>query len=1070
TTVASGGSFSADISLAEGVHHIRAFQTDVAGNVSSVSAGLDVTVDTTAPDAPTGLDLDAADDSGVSTDNITSQTSGLTISGAAETDATVSLFDDVNDNGVMDGGESVITTTVASGGSFSTDISLAEGLHHIRAFQTDVAGNVSTASAALDITVDTPVAAPTDLDLAAADDTNVDTDNVTSQTSDLTISGVAETGATVSLFDDANNNGLMDGGESVITTAVASGGSFSADISLAEGLHHIRAIQTDIAANVSTASVALDITVDTQSPAVPGLDLAAADDSGINTDNITNVTSGLTISGAAEDGATVSLFLDTNDNGVLDGGESILTTAVASGGSYSTDISLGEGLHHLRAFQTDVAGNVGTGTTVLDITVDTTVAAPTVAMEVVIDANDATNGVSLTVAGLDPDATAVVTLTDSIGNTVTFNVPMGGNGVYNAVLDLSGLVDGKITPSIVATDIAANSSAPTLGAAGVLARGSDLTFSVAQYLAADPSEYAGFDPVTVSSSSSSFAPLTTNQIEEMATNGVDFLGSPSGSLFVTAAVYAGAVASSLSFVGSNIVTLRDTAAAIEALSPAQLAELVNEGVDAVRSDDVGLHLTVDQYRAIGSVPMLPSKSVTLEDTAAALGTLTVSEIGGLAASQVITLAVTSGTFELSVTEYQALGAVNVTGVGVTLADTGSTLAALNANTLAGLAAKGIDILDSTTDALTLTPAKFSALSVSLTGADTVTIKGTTAELLALNLGALAGAGVDILNSTDNVVTLTAAQAAALGTVRFVDGDAVTIADTASNIEALGVSDFAGFASKGIDIIDASGALTLSAEEFAALGKVQINTADGLTVVGAGADDEFTFKDQVLDGNTAVAGNGGFDTLSLNGDYSSGVDIHASVERVKVADGFSYDLTADDANLGVGQNMSIIATSLGATRTITFDGSAESDGGTFEFKGGTGTNDFTGGDGGDKVVANATGTDIVHYTAASQSTSTSYDTVVGFNGTNDRFDLDTAVTLAPAINGGTLNAATFDADLATAMAGLANDTAVLFKANVGDLKNIDFMVINIDGNVGYDAGQDLVVRLNSHSNISDSSFV
>ena len=72
------------------------------------------------------------------------------------------------------------------------------------------------------------------LDLAAADDSNVDTDNVTNQTTGLTISGSAETGATVSLFDDVNNNGVMDGGESVITTTVAAGGTFSADIALAE--------------------------------------------------------------------------------------------------------------------------------------------------------------------------------------------------------------------------------------------------------------------------------------------------------------------------------------------------------------------------------------------------------------------------------------------------------------------------------------------------------------------------------------------------------------------------------------------------------------------------------------------------------------------------------------------------------------------------------------------------------------------------------------------------------------------------------------------------------------------
>jgi len=72
-----------DTTLAEGLHHVVAYQTDVAGNVSGNSTALDITVDTTAPAAPTGLDLAAADDTGSSsTDNITKNPSTLTISGS----------------------------------------------------------------------------------------------------------------------------------------------------------------------------------------------------------------------------------------------------------------------------------------------------------------------------------------------------------------------------------------------------------------------------------------------------------------------------------------------------------------------------------------------------------------------------------------------------------------------------------------------------------------------------------------------------------------------------------------------------------------------------------------------------------------------------------------------------------------------------------------------------------------------------------------------------------------------------------------------------------------------------
>ncbi|MCW5736103.1 MAG: hypothetical protein KIS73_18380, partial [Enhydrobacter sp.] len=433
-----------------GTFNVTAKITDGAGNASANSSATSVTVDTVVPTAPTGLDLAAADDSNVNTDNITNQTSGLTISGSAETGATVSLFDDANNNGSMDGGETVITTTVAAGGSFSADISLTEGAHNIRAFQTDAVGNVSTVSAALSITVDaTTPGAPTGLDLAAADDSNVNTDNVTSQTSGLTISGSAETGATVSLFDDVDNSGAMDNGETVITTVVAAGGAFSTDIALAEGAHNIRAFQTDVAGNVSAASAALGITVDATAPGAPtGLDLAAADDSNVDTDNVTSQTTGLTISGSAETDATVSLFDDANDNGIMDGGESVITTTVAAGGSFSTDIDLAEGTYHIAAFQTDVAGNVSSVSASLEITVDTTVVAPTgLDLAAADDAgasatdNITNNTTGLTISGV-AETGATVSLFDDVNNN---GVMDGGESVLATATGAGGTFSADIS-------------------------------------------------------------------------------------------------------------------------------------------------------------------------------------------------------------------------------------------------------------------------------------------------------------------------------------------------------------------------------------------------------------------------------------------------------------------------------------------------------------------------------------------------------------------------------------------------------------------------------------------------
>jgi 2',3'-cyclic-nucleotide 2'-phosphodiesterase (5'-nucleotidase family) len=246
TTASATGSFSLDVTLPSGTRTITARATDAAGNVSAASAPLTITIDILAPAAPAGLDLAAADDTGVSnTDNITSLTSGLTISGTAEAGASVELFD---------GSTSLGTTVAAANGTFSLDVSLPAGARSITARATDAAGNVSPPSALLLITVDAAAAtAPSGLDLAAVDDTGVSSsDNITDQTQGLTISGTAEAGSSVQLFDGTTSLG---------TTTAGPDGRFSLDVTLPAGERSVTARSTDAAGNVSAASAPLLITV-----------------------------------------------------------------------------------------------------------------------------------------------------------------------------------------------------------------------------------------------------------------------------------------------------------------------------------------------------------------------------------------------------------------------------------------------------------------------------------------------------------------------------------------------------------------------------------------------------------------------------------------------------------------------------------------------------------------------------------------------------------------------------------------------------------------------------------------
>jgi len=132
------GSFRFDIDLPDGATSLTATAADQFGNTSAATAPLVVTVDTTAPEAPAGLNLAAEDDTGTANDdNITDQTENLTISGTAEVDSEVEIFVD----GVSRG-----TVTPAMDGRFTIDLDLPEGENVVTAIATDEFGRSSDPS------------------------------------------------------------------------------------------------------------------------------------------------------------------------------------------------------------------------------------------------------------------------------------------------------------------------------------------------------------------------------------------------------------------------------------------------------------------------------------------------------------------------------------------------------------------------------------------------------------------------------------------------------------------------------------------------------------------------------------------------------------------------------------------------------------------------------------------------------------------------------------------------------------------------------------------------------------
>jgi len=69
---------------------------------------------------------------------------------------------------------------------------------------------------------------------------------------------------------------------------------------------------------------------------------------------------------------------------------------------------------------------------------------------------------------------------------------------------------------------------------------------------------------------------------------------------------------------------------------------------------------------------------------------------------------------------------------------------------------------------------------------------------------------------------------------------------------------------------------------------------------------------------------------------------------------------------------------------------------------------------------------------------------------------------PAING-SLPTASFDADLGAALSGHLNaGDAILITANAGTLHDEVFLVVDMNGIAGYQAGQDLVIDVTGYS--------
>lgn len=191
---------------------------------------------------PTQPALVAGEDTGASdTDGLTAN-SVLTFTGSAAAHATVFFYD----------GAQLLGQATADGtGAWRFDTpSLGEGPHHIAALQRTAEGVFSCLSAPTTVVVDTHLSAGP-LALTATSDSGFSQSDGITNARTVTVTGSTDQGTTIVLYDGDTELGTT-------TVGVSGGWSFTTG-ELAEGVHALRAVMTDLAGNVATRTLAVTV-------------------------------------------------------------------------------------------------------------------------------------------------------------------------------------------------------------------------------------------------------------------------------------------------------------------------------------------------------------------------------------------------------------------------------------------------------------------------------------------------------------------------------------------------------------------------------------------------------------------------------------------------------------------------------------------------------------------------------------------------------------------------------------------------------------------------------------------
>ena len=338
-------------------------------------------------------------------------------------------------------------------------------------------------------------------------------------------------------------------------------------------------------------------------------------------------------------------------------------------------------------------------------------------------------------------------------------------------------------------------------------------------------------------------------------------------------------------------------------------------------------------------------------------------------------------------------------------------------------------------------------------------------------GSITGTAVSITDGGSHAVTFDGFENFTIYTGS--GADTLTVGDGENIIHSGAGNDTITSGNGHNQIVAGSGDDTVTAGDggnriWGGLGNDTITSGTGNDYVNGGAGDDTLTGGG---GDDTVIGGKGNDTIS----GGAGNDVLFGGPGINTLDGGTGVDTADYSlnHTGVTVSLAIgVAQAVSAYETDTLTNIENLTGSDFRdtLTGDAGNNVLTGGLGADQLNGGG-GSDTFVYTAADESTSRAFDVITGFDALSDTFDLSSTVNAIDAtVTSGLLTGGHFDADMAAAIGAsqLGAHDAVLFTPTSGSFAGDTFLIVDMNGQAGYQAGEDLVIQLDSSGHLESLS--